>query len=343
MISLKDVYSAKKRIEPFIRKTPLDYSPVLSKLIGAEVWLKYENFQITGSFKIRGAANSLLSLNSEQKKRGVVTSSAGNHGMGLGYIGKVLGINVRVYLPINTPSVKVTGLKQLGVEVILYGNEYLESERSAIEDSFNSKRFYVSPYNNYDVISGQATIGLEMLEDNPELDTILVPLGGGGLISGIGSVWKQATGAKIVGVQSEASPVMYESIKTGRIIEIPLKESVAEGLHGGIEPESITFNICKECVDDYIIVKESSIIDSMKFMISRHHIILEGAGAVGIAALHLDRSDTLAARELLLVLLRPVYIQALEFVLVDRMPYSVIVSGRTEKLKSWLLPNLDSF
>ncbi|MBN1683399.1 threonine/serine dehydratase [Candidatus Bathyarchaeota archaeon] len=301
MISLKDVYSAKKRIGPFIRKTPLDYSPVLSKHIGAEVWLKYENFQITGSFKIRGAANSLLSLNSEQKKRGIVTSSAGNHGMGLGYIGKVLGINVRVYLPINTPSVKVTGLKQLGVEVILYGNEYLESERSAIEDSLNNKRFYVSPYNNYDVIAGQATIGLEMLEDNPELDTILVPLGGGGLISGIGSVWKQATGAKIIGVQSEASPVMYESIKTGRIIEIPLKESVAEGLHGGIEPDSITFNICKECVDDYIIVKESSIIDSMKFMIYRHHLILEGAGAVGIAAL-IDETEKFRDKKIGVVL-----------------------------------------
>jgi threonine dehydratase len=285
MIKIAEAYSAKKRIEHLIRKTPLEYSQTLSDLIGSEVWLKLENYQVTGSFKIRGAANSLLLLNPEQRQKGVVASSAGNHALGLGYIGKKLGIKVKIYLPENTPSVKILALKHIGVELVIEGDEYIEAERNALKDSKYSGRVFVSPYNNWSVIAGQATIGLEMLEDNPELDTIIVPVGGGGLVSGVGSVWKQATNAKIYGVQSIASPVMYESSKVGKIIEIPLQESIAEGLHGGIEPGSITLEICKKCIDEYILVKETSIIDAMKFMLIKQHHILEGAGAVGVAAL----------------------------------------------------------
>lgn len=285
MIKISEVYSAKKRIEKYIKRTPFEFSQILSDNTGGEVWLKLENYQITGSFKIRGAANSLLQLTPDQRIKGVVASSAGNHGLGLGVIGQSLGIKVKIFLPKNTPEAKISALKQTGVELVVEGDEYIEAERNATKDSEQSGRIFISPYNNKEVITGQATVGLEMLEEKPALDKVIVPVGGGGLISGIGSVWKQTTDTKIIGIQSIASPVMFESIKTGKIVDIPLHESIAEGLHGGIEPDSITFELCKECVDEYLIIKETSILKAMKFMLFKHHHVLEGAGAVGVGAL----------------------------------------------------------
>jgi threonine dehydratase len=284
-MELRDFYEAKKRIRNWIRHTPLEHSPSLSKHIGGEVYLKLENYQLTSSFKIRGATNKILLLNDEERARGVVTASSGNHAQGLGYAAKQLGIRAKVVVPEITPRVKIDAIKKYDVELIIYGKEYMDSERLAHKIEHKEGMVFVSAYNDIDLIRGQGTIGLEMIDDNPELDTILIPIGGGGLASGVSMVYKMATEANVIGIQSESSPVMYECIKKGYIHDIPLQDTYADGLHGGLEQDSITFEICRDNIDDWIILKESEILDAIKYMLYERHILVEGAGAVGIAAL----------------------------------------------------------
>jgi threonine dehydratase len=284
VVNILEIYKAKRDISPYVRRTPLEYSKLLSDLTGGEVWLKYENRQLTGSFKIRGAANRMLAMMDEERRRGVITASAGNHGQGVGYMARELKVKARVFIPRNTPEVKRTAMRDLGVELIIHGSEYMEAENLAIKTAKQEDVTYVSAYNDPIIIAGQGTVGLEMLEDNPNLDTILVPLGAGGLAGGVAVSWESIPNAVVIGVQSHASPVMHQSLKAGRIIDIPLKNSIAEGLHGGIEPGSITFNLCK-LLDYDILVEEKTIREAMRFMILKHREVVEGAGAVGIAAL----------------------------------------------------------
>jgi len=284
MVSILDIYKAKKIIAPYVLRTTLEYSNLLSGLTGGEVWLKYENRQLTGSFKIRGAANRMLAMTPEERRRGVITASAGNHGQGVGYIAKELKVRARVYVPRNSPEVKCAAMRDLDVELIVHGSEYMEAENLAKKTAKQENAIYISAYNDPLLIAGQGTVGLEMLEEKPDLDTILVPLGAGGLAGGVAVSWKSASGAAVIGVQSHASPVMHMSLKAGRIINIPVMDSIAEGLHGGIEHGSITFDLCKLLSED-ILVEEKTIGEAMKFMILKHREVVEGAGAVGIAAL----------------------------------------------------------
>ncbi|HUV34401.1 MAG TPA: pyridoxal-phosphate dependent enzyme, partial [Candidatus Desulfaltia sp.] len=193
MISLRDVYSARKRVQVWARRTPMELSRPLSKMYGGEVWLKLENYQVTGSFKIRGATNKLLSLSEEERRRGVVTSSSGNHAQGVAYAARELGVEATVVVPKPTPKVKVDAIRGYGVNLIVEGREYMDSERLARKIERDEGLTFVSPYNDLDLIKGQATVALEMVEDQPDLDVVLVPVGGGGLASGVASVYKQAT------------------------------------------------------------------------------------------------------------------------------------------------------
>jgi threonine dehydratase len=285
MISLREVYSARKRVQTWARRTPMELSRPLSKLCGGEVWLKLENYQVTGSFKIRGATNKLLSLSEEDRRRGVVTSSSGNHAQGVAYAARELGVEATVVVPENTPKVKVDAIREYGVKLIVEGREYMDSERLARRMEREEGLTFISPYNDLDLIKGQATVALEMVEDHPDLDIVLVPVGGGGLASGVASVIKQATNASVIGVQSVASPVMYECIRKGRIYDVPLMDSVAEGLHGGLEAGSITYEICRDLIDQWVILEEETILDAIGFMLHSHHMLVEGAAAVGPAAL----------------------------------------------------------
>jgi len=285
MISLRDVYSARKRVQVWARRTPTELSRPLSQMCGGEVWLKLENYQVTGSFKIRGAANKLLSLSDEERERGVVTASSGNHAQGVGYAARELGIKATVVVPELTPSVKVDAIRGYGVDLIVEGDEYMDSERTARRLERERGMTFISPYNDIDLVKGQATVGLEMVEDNPDLDVVLVPVGGGGLASGVASVFKQATGAEVVGVQTVASPVMYECVKRGFIHDIPLGDTYAEGLHGGIEEGSVTFDMCRGLIDKWIIVEEEAVLEAIRFMLHSQHMVVEGAAAVGPAAL----------------------------------------------------------
>jgi threonine dehydratase len=255
-------------------------------MCGGEVWLKLENQQLNGSFKARGALNKILQLSDEEKGRGIVTASSGNHAQGVGYAARMLGINTTIVVPENTPSVKIDAIRLNGVELLVHGEEYMDAERLAREMEEERGMTFVSPYNDLEVIAGQGTIGLEMMGVMPDLETVLVPVGGGGLISGVGCAVKGINnGVEVVGVQSVASPVMYESIKRGWIVEMELEDSVAEALHGGIEEGSVTFDMCQKYVDDFVLVQEETIVKAITELLSRQHQVVEGAGAVGVAAI----------------------------------------------------------
>jgi len=266
----------------------MEYSPGLSKLIDGDVWLKLENQQVTGSFKIRGATNKILLLSEEERARGVVTASSGNHAQGLGYAAKELEVKAKVIVPEMTPQVKLDAIRKYGVELIIEGEEYMVSERLARKIEDEEGMTFVSAYNDIDLIKGQGTVGLEMVEDVPDLDIVLIPVGGGGLASGVASVIKQATSATVIGVQSDTSPVMYECVKKGHIHDIPLRDTYAEGLHGGLEPGSVSFDICMEVIDEWAILTEDDILAAIKFLLHESHMLVEGAGAVGVAALLSD-------------------------------------------------------
>ncbi len=285
MIKLTEFYEARKRVQKWARHTPLEYSPPLSEETDAKVYLKLENQQVTGSFKIRGATNKILLLSEEQRNRGVVTASSGNHAQGLGYAAKQLEVKTKIVVPERTPNVKIDAIRKYGVELIIEGDEYMDSERLARRIEAEEGMTFISAYNDIDLIKGQGTVALEMIEEQPQLDTILIPVGGGGLASGISTVYKQATDAEIIGVQSETSPVMYECVKKGYIHDIPLEDTYAEGLHGGLEEGSVSFPICRDNIDDWVILSEREILAAIKYMLHESHMLVEGAGAVGVAAL----------------------------------------------------------
>ncbi|UCH57533.1 MAG: threonine/serine dehydratase [Candidatus Bathyarchaeota archaeon] len=282
---LRDIYEARRRIGHLVRETPMQVSHTLSESCGGEVWLKLENLQLTGSFKARGALNKLLQLTEDERSRGIVAASSGNHAQGVGYAARMLGVDAIIVVPTYTPKVKINAVRRLGVDLIVHGEEYMDAERLARRIEREQGRPFVSGYNDPDVIAGQGTLGIEMLEAVPDLDAVLVPVGGGGLASGVGCALKGMKGdIEAIGVQSVASPVMCESIRRGRIVEMELEDSVAEGLHGGIEEGSITFKLCREYLDGFILVQEETIIDAITSLLAEERQVVEGAGAVGVAA-----------------------------------------------------------
>jgi len=285
-MNLTHFYAARKRIKHLIRKTYLEKTHFLNEISGGQVWLKLESQQLTGSFKIRGALNKLLQLTVHERDRGVVTASTGNHALSVAYAANILGINAMIVVPTLTPKIKINAIKRYNVELLEYGDEYIDAEKFARKIEKKDNKKFISGYNDLEIIAGQGTIALEMIGEKPDLDILLVPVGGGGLLSGVSYVSKNIKpNIKIIGVQSEASPVMYESIKEGKVVEIELKESVAEGLHGGIENDSITFEICRKYVDDLILVKEKTIIKAIGALLIRERQIVEGSAAVGVAAI----------------------------------------------------------
>lgn len=302
VVGLREIYRARGRLRGRLRATPIERSHSLEEFCGAEVYLKLENQQVTGSFKVRGAMNKMLTFSRGEVGRGVVAASSGNHAQGVGYVAKELGFEATVVVPKNTPKVKIEAIRRYGVKLVVHGEEYIEAERYARALEREEGKVFISPYNDPEVIAGQGTIGLEMLEEIPELEVIVVPVGGGGLISGVTCAVKGfSERIEVVGVQSVASPVMYESIRRGRIIEMELGESIAEGLHGGIEENSITFDICRSLVDEFILVEEDSIREAIRLLAYQQRQIAEGAGAVGVAAI-LENPDRFRGRKVGIVI-----------------------------------------
>ncbi|QBP42534.1 hydroxyectoine utilization dehydratase EutB [Paenisporosarcina antarctica] len=285
-IEIGDVWEARKRISAIVNKTPLIQSNILSEKIGRPVYLKLENVHEVGAFKIRGAANKILSLSEEEKRRGVVTYSTGNHGMAVAFVAKKLGIDAVVCISNRVPKAKVDSLKRLGAQIVIVG----DSQDAAGEYCFELERekglTVIQPFDDPHVIAGQGTIGLELLEDLPNLTDVIVPLSGGGLLSGICLALKSNDRAiRVTGVSMEQSAVMYESLNVGKPVELEESETLADSLLGGIGLDNqYTFKMVQQYMDDVVLIPEEEIAYSMAYMIDKHRIVMEGAAATGIAA-----------------------------------------------------------
>ncbi len=301
MVSVDSIEQARKRISSHIKITPLRHAKALSNLTGASVFLKLESEQVTGSFKVRGALNRLMTLSKESAERGVMTASTGNHGLGVAFAAKQLGINAIVVFPIGASTVKRDKMEQAGVEVI-QDVGYEDVEPYARKLAKERGLTYVSPYNDSEIVAGAGTSGLEIIEQQDEIDTVFVPVGGGGLISGIATVIKsKSPTTQMIGVQSEVSPEVYESWKAGHWVEAEESDSLAQGLMGGVESDSITLDIIDKYVDRLLLVSEDSIKRAMRFLYEKESLIIEGAGAVTIAAL-MENVSEFVGRKVVLTL-----------------------------------------
>lgn len=289
--SPKEIYTeallAEKRIRPHILETPLLYSRPLSKLVNGKVYLKLENEQHTGSFKARGSLNKLMSLSDQEKKKGVITASTGNHALGFSRALEITNINGTVFLPPHASKAKIDALSNYPAELKYFGKSSLETELHAKDIAQKEAKIWVSPYNDPDIIAGQGTIGLELKRQVDHLDYCLVTIGGGGLISGIASVLKsKMPDCKIIGCQPVNSHEMTLSLAANKIVDMPEELStLSDGSAGGIEPDAITFPLCQELIDECLLSKEDEIADGIMLMLKNHKKIIEGSAAVTIACL----------------------------------------------------------
>ena len=281
-----EIERAAERLAPFVWHTPIIPSAWLSDLSRASVWLKLEIVQQTGSFKARGAMNALLLLKEQQPSTTtVVTASAGNHGAGIAWAAAELGLHARVHLPVSAPAAKRQSLLRLGAELI-DAPTYEASEIQARDDAACTGAVWVSPYNHPDVIAGAGTVALEMLRDRPELDALIVPLGGGGLLAGAAIVARAMQAPiLVIGAECEASPAFTAALAANAITTVEVRPTLADGLAGNMEPGSRTFDIVRDHVDRVVLVAEGSIEVAMKGLIRHERLIAEGASATAVGAL----------------------------------------------------------
>ena len=304
MVGYEDIVQAQKNIAGYAKLTPLVKCKFASELAKGNVFLKLENEQVTHSFKVRGVINKLLSLSAEEKAKGVVTASAGNHGQAVAYGAQKLGFQAKIVVPTHAPQVKVNGIKQFGSGLVLYGETYDEAEKKAKQLAPQEERLYISPYNDELIVAGHGTIGLEILKELPTVDVVIVPVGGGGLIAGIAiAVKTQKPTAKVIGVQSAASPVMYESLKAGKIVPPHRHEryTIAEGLVGAVERGSITFRIAQQYVDEVTLVREESLRRAVYLLWKNEKQVVEGSGAAGVGLL-LENKDAFLGKTVAVVI-----------------------------------------
>lgn len=281
----EEALEAEERIREHIRETPLEYSPYLSQLGNCSVFLKLENLQITGSFKLRGAMNKILSLSDQQRNKGIVTASSGNHGAAFAYLLHKFGLKGMIYLPEYASPAKIESLRLYGSDLKFYGTDCVHTENFARKEAEKNSYIYIPPYNDPKIIGGQATVGLELARQLEKFYAVIVPVGGGGLISGIAGYLKsEDKKIEIIGCQPENSAVMYESIKAGKIVEMESKPTLSDGTAGGIEKGSITFDICKNYVDDFIVVSEEEIAEAIMLFLEKHYMLIEGAAALSVAS-----------------------------------------------------------
>ncbi len=284
--------AANARIDAMILRTPLIRATELSAETSAEVYLKLENRQTTGSFKLRGASNRLLTLTPEQRAAGCVAASSGNHGAAVACAMQKLATPGVIFVPQQTSSKKVAAIRRYGGDVRFFGTDGLDTEQYAREYAARNNMAYLSPYNDRDVIAGQATCGIELVEQLPDIDAVFVAVGGGGLIGGVGSVLRAHNPKiRIYGCQPEASAVMRESVAAGRILELPSAPTLSDGTAGGIEADAITFDLCKELIDEFVLVSEADIAAAMRAYLTSYDEPVEGAAGVALAALLARKSE----------------------------------------------------
>ena len=302
MISIEDINKAAQVLKNKILKTSLTYSSFLSEKLGCEIYLKLENLQLTGSYKVRGAINKLYHLSDQEKKNGVIACSAGNHAQGVAYAAKQLGIKATIVMPTTTPFSKIEGTKKFGAEIILHGNYYDDSYKKALALQKKNKQTFIHPFNDKDIIAGQGTIGLEIYKIIPDLDMVIIPIGGGGLISGVSTVLKTNNSKiQIIGVESEKMPSMKESIKAGKIITVKKEKTIADGIAISAT-KNIPFKIIQKNVDNIVSVDESSIAESIIFLLEQEKILAEGAGASGLSAILSNKIKDIKGKKIAIII-----------------------------------------
>lgn len=285
MISLNKIIQAKRNIDGFVAKTPFGFAPKLSKIAGADIYLKKENLQITGAYKVRGAFNKIANLDQDAKKCGVVAASAGNHAQGVAISAKHFGVKVIIIMPEAAPLSKVAGTKALGAEVILKGDNFDEAYAYALEYAKENNMSFIHPFDDELVQAGQGTIALEMLDEVSDLDYIVVPVGGGGLISGVASCAKQINpDIKIIGVSAKGAPAMFESFKDKCQHNSKSVRTIADGI-AVRDASQITLSHILECVDEMVQVDDEEIANAILYLLEQQKIMVEGAGAVSVAAI----------------------------------------------------------
>ena len=285
---MMDVLRARKRIAPHIRRTPLVRSTWLSDAAGASVSLKLESLQTSSSFKSRGAFNAVLARleRPEGAPRQLVTASAGNHGRALAAAAETFGLPLVVFTPAEAPKTKLAAIRRHGAELRAEGRDYDDAERMAKTFARETGAEFISPYNDRDVVAGAATIALELFEDAPDLDMLIVPIGGGGLIGGVAQTAKAIRpDAAVIGVEVEASCAFQTGVRAGRLVEIVPGETLADGLGGNPDPETITFDLIQRFVDQIVTVSEADLAAAVVGLIEHEHLVAEGAGAAATAAL----------------------------------------------------------
>jgi len=291
----RDIFDDIKEAYPIVHEvahhTPLDRSNTFSRMTGGEVYLKLECLQRTGSFKIRGAYYTISKLKDRVKAKGCVTASAGNHAQGVAYAASSAGVKATIVMPEFSPAAKIQATLGYGAELVLHGRTYDEAVKRASEICEERKSVFIHSFDDPRIIAGQGTIGLEMHEDVPDLDVIVVPVGGGGLISGVGiALWNTKPNVEIYGVQASGAPSMARSLKEGKIVELPAVDTIADGI-AIKRPSNLTFDITRELVDDVVVVDDDEISHAIFMLLERCKQVVEPAGAVGLAALLSGKID----------------------------------------------------
>jgi threonine dehydratase len=301
---LSGIKQAATRVRPYVLMTPLMESVYFSKLTGANVFFKLESEQTTGSFKLRGATNKVLSLTDEENQKGVITASTGNHGQALARAAQKAGVKCIVFVPKTADPTKVEAIRLYGAEVEFFGEASSDTliHAQARKIAQEKGMVWVSPYNDLAIAAGQGTIGVEVTQQLNTIDAMFITVGGGGLISGIGTYLKSVSPqTKIIGCLPENSAEMYESIKAGKFVDSHDRDTISDGSGGGFEEGSITYELCKQVTDDFILVSEEEIKQSIKQMIDVHHKIIEGAAGVAFAAFMKQKEQYLGKNVVILL------------------------------------------
>ena len=301
-LSLSDIQTARERIKDAIEMTPCDYSEILSRIYGCQIYLKLENLQITGSFKPRGAFNKMLQLSPEQRDAGVVAASAGNHAQGVAYAARQLGIEATIVMPETTPLAKIGGTEELGASIVLYGSRYGEAYEKASELQQQHGYTFIHAFDDPQVIAGQGTLGLELLEQVPDMDILVVPIGGGGLIAGSAAAIKSSRpDVRIIGVQTQRIPSMKSSIQVGHVETQHPANTIADGI-SITRVGQHTFPLVNQFVDEIVTVSEEDIASAIMMLLEREKTLTEGAGAVGFAALSHGYIENIKDKKIVVVL-----------------------------------------
>ncbi|SFV70860.1 Threonine dehydratase [hydrothermal vent metagenome] len=302
MIPIKKIEAAQKRIEGVVVETPFSYAPYLSEEAGCNVYLKKENLQITGAFKLRGAYNKIATLSDAQRAAGVVAASAGNHAQGVAYSAAAFGIKAVIVMPESTPLTKIDGVRHYGAEVILAGANYDEAYAYAREYGEKNHLTFVHPFEDEEVMAGQGSVALEILDKCETLDAVLIPVGGGGLIGGMASAIKALSpSTKVIGVSAKGAPAFKNSFELKKAVDTTSVRTIADGI-AVRDTSSKTLATALECVDEMISVDDAEIASAILYLLEKQKLVVEGAGAVGVAALLHHKLNSLQGKNVAVVL-----------------------------------------